>query len=129
VTIWLPAAGVPTDTAPPWSLASASGTTLSSPPDSTTVKPDSLRVATNWLNAAVGDTGRSVLSVMVPFTRGSTTMLRPLIAAMVRATASISALTKFRVTGSLERWACDTAGTAAASAHAAPRTASRQRTK
>ena len=120
---------MPTETAPPCSLASASGTTLSSPPDSTTVKPDSRSVATNWLNAAVGDTGLSVLSVIVPLTRGSTTMLRPLIAAMVRATASISAFTKFSVTGSLERCATDTAGIAATSAQATPRTASRQRTK
>ena len=36
---------------------------------------------------------------MVPLTRGSTTTLRPVMIAMVRATASISALAKFNVTG------------------------------
>ena len=40
---------------------------------------------------------------MVPRTRGSTTTLRPVMVAMVRATASISAPTKFRVTGSVGR--------------------------
>jgi hypothetical protein len=87
-------------------LASASGTTLSNPPASTTVKPDRRKVATNWLKACCGGTGRSVDSVIVPFTRGSTTMLRPVMAAMVRATASMSALAKFSVTGSLARCAC-----------------------
>jgi hypothetical protein len=38
--------------------------------------------------------------VDLPFTRGSTTTLRPVMVAMVRATASISALAKFSVTGS-----------------------------
>jgi hypothetical protein len=43
--------------------------------------------------------------VIVPFTRGSTTMLRPVMAAIVRATASISALAKFSVIGSPRRGA------------------------
>ena len=37
---------------------------------------------------------------MVPLTRGSTTMLRPVIKPRVRATPSISALLKFKVMGS-----------------------------
>ena len=45
-------------------------------------------------------TGFSVTKVMVPFTRGSTTTFMPEIRAMVRATASISALLKFKVIGS-----------------------------
>ena len=81
----------------------------------TTVKPDRRSVARNWLNAAAGGTGLSVESVMVPLTRGSTTMLRPVMAAMVRATASISALTKFSVTASLS---CAAAGHANAHANA-----------
>ena len=46
----------------------------------------------------------------MPLTRGSTTMLRPVMAAMVRATASMSALTKFSVTGSRDRWAWEMPG-------------------
>ena len=45
-------------------------------------------------------TGLSVTKVMVPLTRGSTTTFMPEIRAMVRATASISALLKFKVIGS-----------------------------
>ena len=57
----------------------------------------------NYENAAMGGTARSVISVSWPLTRGSTTTLRPVMVAMVRATASISALAKFSVTGSLWR--------------------------
>ena len=103
-------------TAPPCSLASASGTTLQQAADSTTVKPGRRSVARNWLKAAAGGTGRSVVRLIVPLTRGSTTMLRPVMAAMVRATASISALTKFSVTGSLARCASSGAGAPASSA-------------
>ena len=67
--------------------------------------------------AAAGLTGCSVTSVIVPLTRGSTTTLRPVRVARVRATASMLALTKFRVTGSprlaapagacAPAWACE----------------------
>ena len=57
------------------------------------------------MKAVSGGSGLSVISVMAPFTRGSTTTLRPVMVAMVRATASMSALTKFRVTGSPRRGA------------------------
>src|SRR5690606_26339588 len=50
-----------------------------------------------------GGTARSVTRLSWPLTRGSTTTLRPVMVAMVRATASISALAKFSVTGSLGR--------------------------
>ena len=82
------------------SLASASGTTLYSPAASTTVKPCRRSAARNWSNATAGGTGRSATRLIWPLTRGSTTTLRPVMVAMVRATASISALAKFRVTGS-----------------------------
>ena len=42
---------------------------------------------------------------MVPFTRGSTTTSRPVTTAMVRATASMSALAKLSVIGSPRRGA------------------------
>src|SRR5690606_34161357 len=84
-------------------------------------------VARNWLKAAAGGTGRSVARFMVPFTRGSTTMLRPVIAAIVRATASISALTKLSVTGSVARWACSAPGAAASSSAAAREAAARRK--
>ena len=64
------------------------------------VKPCKRSAAINWFTAAMRLTGLSVISVMVPLTRGSTTTLMPVMLPMVRATASISALTKFRVTGS-----------------------------
>jgi hypothetical protein len=57
-------------------------------------------MARNWLYATAGATGFSVVRVMVPLTRGSTTTLRPVSVAMVRATASMSALVKFSVIGS-----------------------------
>jgi hypothetical protein len=47
-----------------------------------------------------GETALSVSSVIWPLTRGSTTTLRLVMAAMARDTASISALVKFSVTGS-----------------------------
>jgi hypothetical protein len=40
---------------------------------------------------------------MVPLTRGSTAIWRSIIAAIARVTASMSALTKFTVTGALAR--------------------------
>ncbi len=92
-----------TVTASACSLASASGTTLYRPADSTTVKPCSRSAARNCWNAAWGGTAFSVTSVSWPFTRGSTTTLRPVMVAMVRATASMSAPAKFSVTGSLAR--------------------------
>src|SRR5882724_12239553 len=82
-------------------------------------------VARNWLYAAVGVTGRSVLKLIVPLTRGSTTMLRPVIAAMVRATASMSAFTKFSVIGSRDRCAWGRPGIPAVNAQATQQTASR----
>ena len=51
----------------------------------------------------MGGTARSVIRVSWPLTRGSTTTLRPVMVAMVRATASISALAKLSVTGSPAR--------------------------
>src|SRR5260221_1535968 len=45
-------------------------------------------------------TGRAETMLMTPLTRGSTTKLRPVIAATAGTTASMSALTKFKVTAS-----------------------------
>src|SRR6218665_3200276 len=73
----LPVLPCATLTLPPCCLASASGTTLYRPAASTRL---------SW-----------------PLTRGSTTTLRPVMVAMVRATASMSALAKFSVTGSPAR--------------------------
>ena len=86
-------------TPPPCSLASASGTTLYRPLLTTMLKPCSRRVAKNWSQATAGDTGFSVLRLMLPLTRGSTTRLRPVKPARVRATASMSALTKLSTMG------------------------------
>ena len=91
------------DTAPLCNLASASGTTKNRPEDSTNAKPCVRNCAENRRKACAGVAGTAVTSVMVPFTRGSTTTLRPLITAMVRETASMSALMKLSVTGALER--------------------------
>ena len=98
------AGGVPTGlgtsvTPPPCNLASASGTTLYRPLLTTMLKPCSRRVAKNWSQATAGDTGFSVLRLMLPLTRGSTTRLRPVKPARVRATASMSALTKLSTMG------------------------------
>ena len=68
-------------------------------------KPCRRSAAENWSKAAPGDTGRSVCRFIVPFTRGSTTTSRPVMTAMVRATASISALVKLSVIGSPRRGA------------------------
>ena len=89
-----------TVTLPACSLASASGTTLYRPAASTTVNPCRRKAARNCWKAAAGVTARSVTSVSCPFTRGSTTTLRPVMVAMVRATASMSAPAKLSVTGS-----------------------------
>ena len=67
-------------TRPPCSLASASGSTRATPPgslDSTIVKPCSRKADSNSSNACWRVTGRSVISVNVPFTRGSITNARP----------------------------------------------------
>src|SRR5450830_1389051 len=121
VTIWLPAglrlsvSLLEMVTGPPCSLASASGTTLYRPLASTTVKPCRRSVARNCSQATAGETGFSLVRVRVPLTRGSITRLRPVITPRVRATPSISALVKFRVTGSPglgEAVFCATAGTA-----------------
>ena len=104
VMIWPLAAGTaPADTVPLCSLASASGTTKYSPEESTSAKPCVRSWVENCLNAWVGVTGEVVTKVIVPLTRGSTTTLRPVMTAMVRATASISAFKKFRVTVLFER--------------------------
>ncbi len=106
VTIWLPAGLFgDTDTTLPCSLPSASGTTLWMPPDSTTVYPCSRNAARNCPYATAGDCGLSLLRLMTPRTRGSTTTVRPVITPMVRATASISAPTKLSVMGSPGFWA------------------------
>ena len=114
VVIWLPTAAPgtasPTVTPALCSLASASGTTLYRLPDSTSVKPCRRNAARNWLMAAARLTGFSVTRIMVPLTRGSTTTSTPMMPAMVRATASISALTKFSVTGSARDRAAGAAG-------------------
>src|SRR5450830_1714235 len=121
VTIWLPAglrlsvSLLEMVTGPPCSLASASGTTLYRPLASTTVKPCRRSVARNCSQATAGETGFSLVRVRVPLTRGSITRLRPVITPRVRATPSISALVKFRVTGSPglgEAVFCATADTA-----------------
>jgi hypothetical protein len=64
------------------------------------------------LKAAAGWIARSVTRFIVPFTRGSTTTSRPVTTAMVRATASMSALEKLSVIGSPRRGAspCAKAG-------------------
>ena len=122
VTTWLlePSTG-PAETEPPCILASASGTILYSPEASTTAKPCTRSCDENWPKATSGATGFSVMSVRVPLTRGSTTTLRPVMVAIVRATASISALTKFSVTGSPRRGVGSAllllAGCATATAH------------
>lgn len=77
--------------------------TLEMPADSTTVKPCKRSAVKNWLYAADTDSGLSLFKFMVPLTRGSTTMLRPVITPMVRATSAISALLKFKVTPALLR--------------------------
>jgi hypothetical protein len=101
VSSWLPLArSGPSFTALPCSFASASGTTLYSPADSTTAKPCSRSAARNWFHAAAGGWGLSLCRFIVPLTRGSTTTLRPVITASVRATASMSALAKLSVTPS-----------------------------
>ena len=84
---------------PPCSLASASGTTLNKPWVSTTAKPCKRSAAKNWVQASAGETGSSVLRLSVPLTRGSTTRFLLDKVASVRATLSMSALTKFRVMG------------------------------
>ena len=122
----------PADTVAPCSLASASGTTRYRPPDSTMAKPCVRSCAANWRSAWVGVTGAAVTSVSVPLTRGSTTTLRPVRVAMVRATASISALAKFSVTASPRRGAagsafCGCAGRAASRPTASSATASGRR--
>ena len=101
----LAAGTAPADTAPLCNLASASGTTRYRPDDSTNAKPCVRSWLENWRSACAGVTGVVVTSVMVPLTRGSTTTLRPVITARVRATASISALAKFSVTGPPGRFA------------------------
>ncbi len=106
VTICPPAGARPdgpwvTATVAACSLASASGTTLYRPADSTTVKPCRRSAARNCSKALAGETARSVTRLSWPLTRGSTTTLRPVMVARVRATASMSAPEKFSVTGSL----------------------------
>ena len=73
---------------------------------------------------------------MLPLTRGSTAIWRSIMAAMARVTASMSALTKFSVTGLRERrllvarlasgsvpWACnEPRGKASRATHKAVRT-------
>ena len=87
-------------TLPPCNLASASGKILKSPWASTTANPCKRMTAKNCCHAWAGVTGVSVLRLIVPLTRGSTTKLRRSKVASVRATDSISALTKLRVSGS-----------------------------
>ena len=89
-------------TLPPCNLASASGKILKSPCASTTAKPCNLITAKNCCHACEGVTGVSVLRLIVPLTRGSTTKLWRSKVASVRATDSISALTKLRVSGSTD---------------------------
>ncbi len=100
VWIWPPPAlgRAPIETAPLCSLASASGITSTMPALSTSAKPCVRSCAANRRSACAGETGVVLVSVMVPLTRGSTTTLRPVMVAMVRATASISALAKSSVT-------------------------------
>ena len=98
VWIWPPPRTAPADTAPPCSLASPSGSTSTMPAFSTSAKPCVRSWAPNRRSASAGETGVVLVSVSVPRTRGSTTTLRPVSVAMVRATASISALAKSSVT-------------------------------
>ena len=63
------------------------------------VKPCRRKLVKNCAIATLRLTGFSDTRVMVPLTRGSTTTFMPESRPMVRATASISALVKFRVMG------------------------------
>src|SRR6218665_698190 len=99
----LPVLPCATLTLPPCCVASPSGPTLYRPAASTSVEPCSRSAARNCSKAAAGVTARSVTRLSWPLTRGSTTTLRPVMVAMVRATASMSALAKFSVTGSPAR--------------------------
>ena len=101
VMIWPLLVGTaPAETALLCSLASASGSTVYSPDDSTRAKPWVRSCTANRRKAWAGGTGIWLDSETVPLTRGSTTTLCPDKVAKVRATASMSALTKLSVTGS-----------------------------
>ena len=102
VMTWSPRAPtLPTLTVPACSLASGSGSTFSRPALSTTVKPRPRRAARYCSQASRTGMGCSLYTVITPFTRGSTRIWRSVMAAMARVTASMSALTKFTVTGVL----------------------------
>ena len=94
------------------SLASASGTTLNKPADSTMVKPCIRKLVRNWAMATWGLTAFSLTSVIWPLTRGSTTTLTPAITPIVRATSSMSVALKFKVMKSPRLGAAALAGTA-----------------
>ncbi len=98
VSTWSPWRGTPpTITTPACSLASVSGTTFSSPSDSTTASPAPRSADLNSAKAWARVTGTSLNSEMVPLTRGSTTMGRSRIVAIARAAASASMLGKSMV--------------------------------
>src|SRR5512137_1632916 len=107
VTSWSPRGALPCGltTAPPCSLASASGNTRATFPVCTIVKPCRRSAVSSCSYACSRVTGRSVTSDSVPLTRGSTTKVRLVYWPMARTTASMSAFTKFSITGSVvEAW-------------------------
>ena len=101
VVIWPPGAPLGAlslvSTAALCSLASASGTTLNKPADSTMVKPCIRKLVRNCAIATCGLTDFSLTRLIWPLTRGSTTTFMPEITPMVRATASMSAALKLSV--------------------------------
>ncbi len=98
----------PATTGEPCCLASASGTILVTPSPSIAAKPCSRRADRSVGYTADLGTGRAETMLITPFTRGSTTKLRPVISDTALTTASMSALTKLSVTVSSAPKAGDT---------------------
>src|SRR5439155_26291329 len=92
-----PTAEDPVCTAPPCSLASASGTTRMTPPASTSAMFCRRSAVESAASASSGVIGWSTFRVTVPLTRGSTMKVRPVKSAMARATASMSVFAKLSV--------------------------------
>ncbi len=119
----------PDSTAPPCSLASASGTILTTPSASTAVKPCNRSAESSVGTTSERGTGRDETMLTVPLTFGSTTKVLPVISATARTTASTSALTKLSVTGSsAARAPVPNASAASATRHAAAKATMWRRT-
>src|SRR6478735_6220232 len=91
---------LPCTTGPPCSFASASGTIFTTVPLSTAAMPCMRSAESSVGYTRLRGTGRADTMLTVPFTRGSTMKLRPVISATALTTASMSALTKLSVTAS-----------------------------